>query len=1074
MCALALTIGSEAVSQQVAVTRIEQMPSMPSPYDMRDWKAVALGYDSLVYDFGRQGTYLPLIWWNSSTLNYPGETSFGLHTVVGTTVPNSTEAINVIPSVIGATLCGIDKSSQDGQNWVRMCREYFNRANGENVYLNSPGARSGDDWWYDTMPNLFFYQLAWLYPGTPDFEEQFISVADRWLHAVRVLGGSTTPWSIPSTQYRAFALKTSVPLASGVLEPEAAGAMGWLLYMAYVHTGDRKYREGAEQCMETLSGLSSNPSYELQLGYGTLLAARMNAELNTAYNTEKLVNWCFDVGPLRSWGAIVGTWGGLDCSGLIGEVNGSNDYAFFMNGCELAGALAPMVRYDTRFARAIGRWMLNLANASRLFYPKYLPDQNQDSRDWSRQYDTASVIAHEAMHRSGGLGVSPYASGDAILGGWGLTNLAIYGSSHAGILGGIVHATAVPGVLLLDLLKTDYYHQKAFPTYLVYNPHSDPITVTVPGSAGLAASSGFQTDRHVPRGVSRNPALQNRPGAPAEKTAAGAVDVYDAASHTYLVKGMTGDPAITVPPDVAVVAVIVPAGGSVTYRGRSLLIDSVVVDFAGSASPVNLPPRIKGLGASPPSVTRGGEAMVYVTPVDPEGDSLTAAWSSRTGVLSPSGDRALWHAPASKGTGSVVCVVADAHGAAVSDSVLIDVSDSTVPAPRILRLRAKPRKLQPGETSIITCSASDPGRLPVTFNWSASGGTISGQDSSVQWTAPGQEGDYWLRCLVANDSGSTARDSISVEARVFAAYGSGSLLAWYPLDGDGTDNSAHANNGIASMTAPAPDRFGAGGHALEFGASGSVVLVPDRPYLNTAGAITVSFWLDPLAFFTREQYPVSHGSWQNRWKASIGDSLLRWTVRTSVSVADLDSRTVLGKQRYYHAVLVYSGREMEIYLNGELDAFRPWSGTLLPAARDLTIGEDLPGSSAYGFSGDIDDVRLFDYALQPPAVQQLFSATASAHANESAGVPERMELEQNYPNPFNPETTIRFALPQGCSADLRVADLLGRNVAVLIHGRLTAGRHTVPWNAGNLPSGCYFVTLSAGASRLTMRALLVK
>jgi hypothetical protein len=91
-----------------------------------------------------------------------------------------------------------------------------------------------------------------------------------------------------------------------------------------------------------------------QLPYGTLAAARMNAETGTQYNIEKFVNWSFNKGPLREWGTIVGNWGGFDASGLVGEARDSgNDYAFQLNGVQQAAALIPMVRYDKRFARAI-------------------------------------------------------------------------------------------------------------------------------------------------------------------------------------------------------------------------------------------------------------------------------------------------------------------------------------------------------------------------------------------------------------------------------------------------------------------------------------------------------------------------------------------------------------------------------------------------------------------------------------------------------------------------------------------------------------------------------------------------
>jgi len=76
----------------------------------------------------------------------------------------------------------------------------------ENVYLNAPVTSSGSDWWYDVMPNIFFYQLYSLYPHTGDFDRQFKTVADRWLEAIYAMGGRTAPWSHPSLEHRGWYL----------------------------------------------------------------------------------------------------------------------------------------------------------------------------------------------------------------------------------------------------------------------------------------------------------------------------------------------------------------------------------------------------------------------------------------------------------------------------------------------------------------------------------------------------------------------------------------------------------------------------------------------------------------------------------------------------------------------------------------------------------------------------------------------------------------------------------------------------------------------------------------------------
>ena len=626
--------------QQIEVDRIEMMPNRPSPYEMREWGQVTVGYDTFVFDFNLTGQHLPLIWWRTNTINYPQHNSFGLHTVVGTLYPNSSEAINLLPAVISASLVGIDKSNQNGNNWVLMCEEYFNRRPDENVYLNHPSASSGSDWWYDTMPNVFFYQLYDLYPHTGDFAFQFTTVADRWLEGVEAMGGSTIPWQRPDMNYRAWSFSTMTPNSTGVPEPEAAGAIAWLLYNAFAETGQSRYRIGAEWAMEFLHNLAANPSYELQLAYGAYTAVRMNAEIGTDYDVEKMVNWCFDVGPLRQWGAIVGKWGGYDCHGLIGEIS-DNDYAFLMNTFEQVGALVPMVRYDDRFARAIGKWVLNAANAARLFYPNYLPDVNQDSEEWAHQYDINSVIAHEAMReRAPHLStIRPYATGDAVDGDWGLTNLALYGSSHVGIFGGIIDTTNVERILQLDVLKTDYFHNEAYPTYLYFNPYEDARIVDVDIGSGVH-------------------------------------DLYDAVSNSFLAMGVSGSTSITIPGDQAVQLVITPSSGNIAYALNHMLIDSVVVDFRSGQQVRNYPPRVKSLACQSDTLFIEESTSLYCTAEDRDGDTLAYEWIAENGTINGRGAVVQWTAPSTVGRHRVECVVSDENGELDAESLIIHVVDN--------------------------------------------------------------------------------------------------------------------------------------------------------------------------------------------------------------------------------------------------------------------------------------------------------------------------------------------------------------------------------------------------------------
>ena len=362
-----------------------------------------------------------------------------------------------------------------------------------------------------------------------------------------------------------------------------------------------------------------------------LSAARMNSEIGTTYNIEKITNWCFDVGPLRDWGAILGRWGNYDVHGLIGEVNGTNDYAFLMNTFEQVGALVPLVRYDDRFARAIGKWVLNAANAARLLYPNYLPDQNQDSEEWAHPYDPYSYIGHEAL-RETQYAQSPYATGDAISGGWGLTNLALYGSSHVGILGGIIDTTNVSMILKLDLLKTDYFHKDAFPSFLYYNPYQSEKLVTIDVGSGVH-------------------------------------DIYNAVTNTILNSAVTGETSIIIPADAAVVAVIIPAGSTIVYDLDKAFVNGVIIDYLSGQTVANYPPRIKSFASDMQTVVLNDSVKIYCTAVDNDSDPLSYQWSVTGGSFSGTGSVINWLAPSSPGTYTITCNVYDDQGGTKTDSI---------------------------------------------------------------------------------------------------------------------------------------------------------------------------------------------------------------------------------------------------------------------------------------------------------------------------------------------------------------------------------------------------------------------
>ena len=475
------------------------------------------------------------------------------------------EAISSLGAVLGGTLVGVNKTTGP-YNWVAMSQEYYVDRNSQYVVLNTPFSSSGQSAWYETYPDILMYAIADHYPGESALQTTLNTVDLRFYSAVNVL---TAGGTAPNFNHTAFNFATQRPVDNGVWrEPDMGLGMAWLQYAAYQRnrtsnpTQAAAHLNAVDWSLAYYEQTSSNPDYEVLTPFGAYTAARMNAEQGRNYDIQKLVNWVFNRSSARPTKIMISgeQWGGQDVGGLMGFTipnTGSavRGYAFSMNTFITAMPMVPLARYEDRYSRAIGKWMLNAANAARLFYADAHTPQTQSSEFWTG--DPQSSVAYEGLrhHWLGGEfdGEEQYAAGDPLTYGWGpQTDFGIYGSAVSGVFGSIIKTTNVDKILQLDLLATDTYHDTAHSTYLYYNPLSTTRSVAI----DLGAGSPF--------------------------------DLYDAVSNQYLARGKTGQTFFNVPSDEAVMLVLVPSGGAETRQGRRLLVNGVTVDYNATLLPNNL------------------------------------------------------------------------------------------------------------------------------------------------------------------------------------------------------------------------------------------------------------------------------------------------------------------------------------------------------------------------------------------------------------------------------------------------------------------------------------------------------
>lgn len=547
--------------KQVGIDRVNDMADLPRPLQIIDWRAMALNFDRTVYDFNAKGKYWPMVWMDSTGKNFKRPV-MGMYTAVGDVrqgLQNNKgmfhEALANMGSVLGASLVGLDKSKQGGMNYVAMLKNYFNKDTGWDIMMNNTapevallGGGYGRDWWYDVYPNVLFYAICDKYAAEPGFEEMARSIAEKFYKADSILNGNY--------HYSYFDYGAMKPMTNQICaQPDAAAGHAYVLYAAYKKFGDPRYLKGAVSAMKALESQPVNPTYELLMPFGAYLAARMNAEQGTTFDTQKMLNWTFDGTAIcrEGWGFLVGNWNGFDISGTVGSTVDHGGYAFLMNTFDAAWPLVPLVRYQPQYANAIGKWMLNAVNASRLFYPQYMPAAHQTIPQLAEV--TKGVIAYEGFAKASTFDTlyqslkAPVAQGDGPK--WvpgknpEVSQFSVYGSAHAGIFGGIVKETEVKGILGLDLLATDFYAQKAYPSYLFYNPYK------------TVKSIGFK----VPAGKK------------------GKTDVYDLVAQRFIARNVAAGTKVAIPALGSVVLVCVPAGAKPQVKNRQLTVDGVVLDY---------------------------------------------------------------------------------------------------------------------------------------------------------------------------------------------------------------------------------------------------------------------------------------------------------------------------------------------------------------------------------------------------------------------------------------------------------------------------------------------------------------
>ena len=542
-------VSAEPVSQ-TNVPRITSMPQLPQTYKMIDWHDRALRYDAYVFDWDRNDDVGPLIWADNTKRN--GMTDgFGLYTTVGDVRQGPKneaghESINTLAAVMGGGLMGIDKTNQDGRNYARMVQKYYGLDNDWKIFLNNTSGYA-TDWWYNVLPNLLWFGVYDVFPEVEGARDILYNVAVQHAKSDEIMGDSYDHAYFNFFRMQAY--------DKGIFQQDVAGGYAYMLINAWREFGDEYFLERAINAADVFNSQTESRLYEIIMPFGIYAAAYLNAAFGKQYDLQKMLGWNFDGCKSWSgrygWGVICAKWGDYDVYGLQGSITDGGGYAFLMNSFEMAWPLVPMVKYAPQYASMIGRWMLNNASASRLFFPDQIDDAHQYAPELKDL--TGGVIGYEGLRKTDRYGtydVVPIAEGDGPS--WTSDNpvssmFSLYSTSPIGIFGSMISTTDVEGVIRLDCNVTDLFAERKYPVNMYYNPYDDERSVTYSASHLTPGRISYAT---------------------------GPYDLFDIVEKAYVAKNVSADVVISLPGNASRVIVELPAGTQLLLGSDGHIYDS--------------------------------------------------------------------------------------------------------------------------------------------------------------------------------------------------------------------------------------------------------------------------------------------------------------------------------------------------------------------------------------------------------------------------------------------------------------------------------------------------------------------
>jgi hypothetical protein len=324
-------------------------------------------------------------------------------------------------------------------------------------------------------------------------------------------------------------------------------------------------------------------------------------------------------------------------------------------------------------------------------------------------------------------------------------------------------------------------------------------------------------------------------------------------------------------------------------------------------------------------------------------------------------------------TPSILKCRISASGQTAEDTLHLNIVDRISAPPVVNGIQSASKYSSTDGTNTFTALTEPAPGETLEFLWSVTSGTLNQTNgSSVVWQAPATPGVSTITVKVTNQKKLLTTVSIGALTKNTSLSFQPPLI-WYPFDSDNRNAISDRFHATVTGATKTEDAWGNALKAYRFTSGQNIIYTDNSDDLNFSDAVSLSSWMK-CEQLGSERFIISHGSWQQRYKLSITpEGLIRWTVKTSTGVADLDSSKPIELNRYYHVTAVYTGFSMELYIDGVLDSFKAFSGAIQASTKPLAIGRMDNLETQYALLGSVDEVKLWNVEISPVQIEQLKS-----------------------------------------------------------------------------------------------------